>query len=368
MPNNTAFYIFVPLSFMLLYQFKDKVKINIAPLLIVIISCLVLSFMINSGQNYILNKDYLRLISIVIFIITFAKLRGDKILKLYIWIAAIFVIITQFAFFLKLTSIANIIEKYYVINEYAETTFSRFETFQIEEFGINRLGGIYFNPNQCARYLELILITFLCEIKQFKKKELAILLPLIVFSIIATGSRTAFLVLFVIYFAYLYLKKELTKKNVFRIGLVSIIIIIIYLLSNYNISEYRMLKIDEGMGNSFGIKVGLLIEYLTVNNSIIALCFGNLSPEILTVKYKMLVPGTDFDIGDIFVIYGVVFFILFIGLCGVVYKRMANQYRCFFVILLWMFSSSIICNYRTAPIFFLMMGLYYRRSLIENSH
>ncbi len=364
MPNNYVFYIFVPISYIILVN-KKNVTYNISRVIIYLVISLVFTLVINVGKDYIVLEEYARIITIMIFLFSFTKIKGTKILKIYIYFAIFFLFFTQLSTLFNLSSITNLIKSYYS----SETVIKKmqiYESVQINDFGTVRLGGIYFNSNQYARYLELVLITFLCEVNTFRKKEFYIIIPIIVFSIIATGSRTGLIVLFLIFLYYIYLKTNYRKRAIMII-LISLLFGILFLFINGFIGHFRVFQIREGLDNSLSIKIDLLNSYLTQNHDLFTLLFGNLSNEVLTTKYHSYFAGTDFDIGNIIVRYGFVFFFLFIGLCYSLLKKTLPKYKLLYTILFWMFSSSIICNYRTAPIFFLMIGIYYRRSLIESN-
>lgn len=366
LPNNNLLYYFVPLSFILLYKFNKRNKTKYSFLLRAMIISLVFTLLINYGRDYALTKDIFRLITLIIILASFAGLKGNVILKQYIVFAALFLIISQFAFALKITPVMDLIKSYYPLEDEVNV-YLRLENYSISNFGIQRLGGIYYNPNQYARYIEFVLIALLCEVKQFRKQEITILLFLIIVSIAATGSRTSFLVLVAIALVYLYSNKLMTKKNVLLLSVVGIGVIL-YLLVNTNFLDLRIFKVNEGFDTSLNIKIKVLTDYLSANKNFLTLFFGNLSPMVLIIKYNIGILGTDFDIGNIIVYYGFAFlFLLFLFIISI-YRKMDSKYKIVFCILLWMFSSAIITNYRTAPLFFLMLGLYYSRSVKQKKY
>lgn len=365
MPNNMMFYIFVPVAFIVLYRLTDYLPKTI--FLGLLIGCLSFNLLCNLSEDYLLWKDKFRVIVLILLFISFARLKGEKILKQYIYVAILFLVLTQMSFAFNISFITDIVKTFYAEgSEYAERKLTNYYSYDLANYGIARLGGIFFNPNQYARNLELIFITLLCESKQFRRLDFFILIPIIIFSILATGSRTSLIVLIIIIIMHFYSTKIITVRNFFIIGLIAGILIP-YLMANTNLGDFRSLKIDEGMDNSFGIKLQLLSMYFKSIVDPMTLIIGNISYDILIYKYGIQIIGTDFDIGNIIILYGFSFFILYTIFCIIIYKKMLPQYRIVFCILIWMFSSSIICSYRMAPSFILILGLYYRRSLIEKS-
>lgn len=363
-PTNIILYVFVPISVVVLFNNKLAIPAYLKYSILGLIVSLIFTLLINFQAGYVLKNDIFRALVLILLFFSFSRYRGIVIRKEYIVFAAVYLIFTQFIFFLNISFFVNFFQQVYPY-EGNRDMYGYYERFTLNEFGLTRLGGIYYNPNQYARYIQIILITLLCEIKQFRKIELQVLVPLIVFSIAATGSRTSFLVLIVIGLSYFYFNNKFTAKNVFLIGIVGVGILF-YIFSNTNIGEFRMLKVDEGLDNSLGAKVNLFYSYHENNQSALAFLFGNLSSMVMVSSSGFT--GTDFDIGNIPIFYGYVFFLFFIQLCVLVYRKTRPMYRVIYPILLWMFSSSIICNYRTVPIFLLILGLYYRRSLIEKNN
>lgn len=363
LPNNNLLFFFVPISFILLLKFNNSSKYKLDVLIILMIVSLIITLFLNYGKSYAIIKDVFRVIALIIILTSFARLKGGVIIKQYIVIAALFLIISQFAFALKITPIMDLIKTYYPMEDEGNL-YIRLENYSFSNFGIQRLGGIYYNPNQYARYIELVLIALLCEFRQFRRTELLIIFPLIVLSIAATGSRTSFLVFLFILLFFLYFNKLFTPKKIILLS-VATLGVLSYLIISTNFADLRMLKVSEGLDSSFNTKLNVLMDYFAENISILSLLFGNISGMVLIIKYNIGILGTDFDIGNIIVYYGFVFLIILGIFLTKVYKKYSNKYKIIFPILLWMFSSAIITNYRTAPIFFLMLGLYYRRSLIE---
>lgn len=348
LPNNTIFFMFVPLSFLLLC------RSFLLPPKQVGLLC-VLSLSISLATNLLDSdfKAFSRVISLMLFFYTFGNLKGNTILKPYIITAIAFMFITQFAYIIGFSPIINFIQTFYPYDSEASgrDMYTFYENATMNNFGSIRLGGVFYNPNQFVRYMQMVLITMLCEIKQFKKNEIIILLPIFATSIIASGSRTSMIVTLLLILVYMYYNKLLTVGRVMPLITIGLFAGA-YVLSTVDLSNFRMLKVDEGLDDSFAMKVQNITNYILSDLNFSQLLFGNLD----------WFHSMDFDIGNIPVYYGFSFALALITFFIVSYKSIGPKYRIIFVILLWMLSSSIICSYRMAPIFFIGLNLCYNKS------
>jgi len=365
LPSNQLFFLFVPIAYILLFKFRTDVKLNITQFIIVFLFLLMTTFTVNMNDLYIhgSTQDVSRLIIFALLFITFGRLRGNTILKPYICFATGFLVLSQFVYILEITPLKPLFSIYTDSEGY--TLENRHNAFDIEYFGRShsfRLGGIFINPNEYARYLGLIMLVLLCEIKQFSKKSLMILFPVIVISLMATGSRTSWIVFCATIIYYLYSAKVFTPQKATKISILLVALLFVFYLFT-DISDMRMFRVGEGMDNSFGIKVELLMTYLGANPSMIQLLFGHGTIDVITSASGFR--GLDWEIGNLILIYGILFMIVLFAFYFFLFKRYLPKYRVIFTILFWMFSSSVLLNYRMAALWILVLGLYYRRSLIE---
>lgn len=364
-PNNGLYFYIVPLAYILLYDKTKKIDKKTLSYLFVFIFLFIVSLLVNVNETYLNFKSFARVGVLFIMFLTFGRLRGNKILAPYIIIAVLFLIISQFATILNITSINSLINSYYIGSE-GESVIDKYYSFEITDYGIYRLGGIYFNSNNYASFLELTFAVLLCEIKQFSKIMLIVLIPLIIISIIATGSRTSFIVLIVIGLFYMYSSKQISLPKILLITTVFILIFTATIYT-YNLSEYRVLKIDEGFDNSVGTKVNILLSYLESGPSIQKILFGNFSGEAIKKYINTNFSGTDFEIGNIVLSFGFVFLVLLMFFYRHIFLIMKSKYRIIFTILLWMFSNSILLSYRMAAVWMLVLGLYFHKSISKNA-
>lgn len=359
-PNNYVFFIFVPLVYLVFFDKNKKIDKTTSHYLLILPILLFITFIFNINETYLNFFSIARVAVLILLFFSFGKLKGGKILSPYIIFAIFFLVCSQFSGILNFEKINSFIYSYYVYE--SESIVDKNSSFEMQNFGFHRLGGIYFNSNNYASYLELILIVLLCEIKQFKKSLLLILFPLIGFSIFATGSRTSFIVLVVLTLFYLY-----STKKLFRVKSLFLVIVSIASFSLLNIDKFRILKIDEGVDDSIGVKFRILRDYFLSDPPLLKLLFGNLSGSAMMKYTGSTFVGTDFEIGNLIVYFGYIFFITILLFYISIYKRYLPRYRVVFIILLWMFSNSILLSYRMSAVWMLVLGLYYYRSKTEKN-
>lgn len=364
-PSNNAFFIFVPFAFIFLFDYKKKVNSEIFKYLILLTLIIVASFIVNINEFYVDNKSIFRSIVLIIMLLSYGRTRGYKILYPYIYIAIIVLFASQFSSALNISFINSIINSYY-INE-VEGNFEVVSMIDFSQFGIFRLGGIYINPNNYASFLGLVLTVILCEIKQFSRLGIIALFILIPLSLVATGSRTGLIVLVFTAIYYLYSSKVMSLKKAVFITIIFSAVVSVFLFNSVT-DHYRILKVDEGIDNSIGVKINLLIDYINSDPTIDKLLFGNFSGEALQSYIGIYFSGMDFEIGNLILYYGFLFLITIVFFYTKIFKKMLPKYRVVFIVLLWMFSNSLLLSFRMSALWILILGVYYQRSMYTNKN
>lgn len=360
-PNNQIFYFLVPVCFIILCRYQIKIESSISTTILTLFVLLFLNVLFNINETYLSSKDVSRTVVLGLIFVTFGRLKGSRILAPYIYIAIFFLIISQFASIIGFTPLVSLINNNYSGGDGEAVPSS---IVGMERYGNFRLGGIYLNPNQYARYLELIMLVLFCEIKQFSKKEVVFLIIIIVFSLIATGSRTSLIVLIVAVIFYLYSSGVISLNKAFLISSFCTIIFILF-IGVMGLNDARILKVDEGVDGSFGVKVDLFKSYLNSEVPFNKFLIGNASLDSFKKYTGFDIAGMDFEFGNIILVYGVLFFIFLFLLYVQVYRSLLPNYRVLYTLLLWMFSSSILMSFRMAALWLLVLGIYYKRSIIN---
>ncbi|MCE5225894.1 MAG: hypothetical protein LLG05_08525 [Porphyromonadaceae bacterium] len=357
LPTSQFFYLFVPVSFILLYDSKKTIRLSVLYVIGILILLMITSFIINVNEYYVSFKDILRVLALIILFITFGRLKGNIILASYIVIAILFIVASQLLYALGIPFVNTVINNYYLPSEDLQNLYE----FSMSDFGQIRLGGIYGNANNYASFIELMLVVLIIEKEQFKKKYFYSLFGLIIYSIIATGSRTSLIVLVVIIMHYIYIYNRKSFKS-FTLS-IAVLLIITLIISQYiDFSSLRVFRIEEGMNDSFGYKVELLRKYLNQNLPLSRILFGSFSGSVMTKYSISTYKGTDFEIGDTILMFGFIFFIALFVFYNKIFKYLLPQYRILYTILLWIFSNSILLSYRMSSVWLMVLGLYYYRS------
>ncbi len=358
-PVSNMFYITTPILFLCLYKSKNFDISNIKLLAVFLILVIALSFLFNVSETYITTKDFQRGLTLIVILFTFTNLRGSCIPKCCIWFAIIYILLSQISSILTLPFISRFFDSIYHINEYylnsLQLDLSRVDS---DSVGYTmRAGGIFYNSNNCASFVSLIYGLGLCEHKQFKKLELLLFAVVCFMSMFYTGSRTSLIVFSVITLIFFYTRGRSLILPLFALGIACAV------FSFVDVTDVRMFKVADGMDSSFGVKLGILQYYIYSCDDIIDLMFGAGSTNVLVEKYGQTFGGTDFDLGNILVLYGMLFYVVYIPFNIAIYRKFKREYIAIFPVLLWMLSNSILCSYRMSAVWFLTIGLLLRKSL-----
>lgn len=356
-PTGTIFNVSIPLLFLLIFDVKNRYNQILIPLLLLMIP----TAFLNLGQPYLDYKSYVRLLSFALIFLTFASYKGNKILFPYVLFAVCYILLSQISIILSLPFFGHFFDSTYSITELVMTNHSvDMSKVEVTDLAVNnRMGGIYINPNNCSSYISVAYAVGLCEAERNNLKQKILFYLFIALSMISTlitGSRTGFLVIGVITLFYLY-------SRGYRIGkFILLSIPFLILLMAKDLSDVRAFNVSEGMEGSFGVKMQLFFDYLSECTNPIWLLFGAGDITITNTIIHLGTDGTDFDFGNIFIVFGALFYIMYVLTCFRLFRMLDVQYRVIMFVLLWSFSNSILISYRMCPVFFLALGLLYRRS------
>lgn len=355
-PTSVLYYISIPILFVVIYNRQDNHNKIIRPLLFLIVP----TTLFNLFQPYMDFKAYSRLVTFVVIFYTFASYKGYRILFAYILLAILYIFVSQISMVLNFPYLASFFDQTYNLTETAAENGFNLSDMDALSAGISaRLGGIYFNGNNCGEYLSVIYAMGLCSEDQLDGKKRILLYPficLVAISMLLTGSRTAFVVFGAISLYYLY-----AKGYDVRIYLLIVTLLIIVILS-VDIGDFRAFKVKEGMDSSIATKVGLFNGYISNITTPIWYLFG--AGDIMVTTYlDGSFGGSDFDLGNIFINFGAFFYLAYVFFVFRLYYKLIKRYRVIMFVLLWTFSNSILINYRMCPVFFMSLGILYRQSL-----
>lgn len=360
LPQNGLLYYFVPVAMLLMTDWRKPRREQLKALSGVMVASLAITLVVNSISPWVTTKSFLKLIELTLLILCFGRLHRITIIKEYLVFLVLYLIVFQFAYQFNVPLIGQLMRQIYPLSadELEQYAFRQDLGFSDIGGASARLGGIYYNSNNCASFLEMLLLLVVNERKQFKKGVFLILVTLIVVGVISTGSRTSMLVLAVL-MMFMFVRGKASEKWSALAFMVAAIVY--YLLYG---SDMRVFMVKEGMDDSFMIKVGILADYISSSVSPLRLLFGCLSGSYLVYALGKQFPGTDFDIGDVTLAYGFIFIIVLLCFLWYLFKNL-GKYNTFLCILIWCFSNTIFMSYRASAVFLLITSMYYSKSILE---
>lgn len=356
-PTGDLFNISIPLLLLLLFDFKSRKNI-MTPLLVM----LGVTLMLNVAQPYMWFKGISRLITIAVIFYTFASLKGYRILFPYILVALIYIISSQISYMYNISFLTTVFDQFYGMSDMIE------EIYKIELDSVTmadvssgrRFGGIYINPNNCASFVSVIYALGLCELYHGnqKNKFIYIFIALVAFSLLLTGSRTSFILFSIITLLFLR-NKDIGVTKFVVLGIAILILLLVV-----DIGGFRAFKVGEGMDNSFGVKMRLLSQYFQECSNPLHLLFGCGDISATKLLYHSIHDGTDFDFGNVFITFGLFFYVLYVAFYFKIYHTLPRQDRIILLVLLWSLSNSILISFRMCPVWFISLGVLYKRAVI----
>lgn len=359
-PSGTVFNFSIPILLLIILDMKNRYNEIMVPLFLLLIPTIAL----NIGQPYMDFKPIVRLLSFALIFLTFASYKGNRILFPYALFAVCYILLSQVSVILNLPFLGNFFDNTYEISELAKAQHNvNMSTVEVTDIAIGtRLGGMYINPNNCASYLSVSYAVGLCEATRDNAKQrflFYLFVAITIVSALITGSRTGFVVIGAITLYYLYARG-------YRIGkFILLSIPIILVMITRDLSDVRAFNVSEGVDDSVSYKLQLLIDYLAKCDNPVWWLFGAGDIRVTDMVFHSGMEGTDFDFGNIFVEFGVLFYIVYILISFRIFRILEPQYRTIMFVLLWSFSNSILISYRMCPVFFVALGLLYKRSYCE---
>lgn len=327
-----------------------------------------LSFCYNVIIGTEFNLDsVIKLGYLTILILFFPISSVFKLFKSTIFICITLIFISQISFPLQISFVTDLIDTYYAREFY----FNSSETIMLNSFSGSlldlRFGGIYRNPNQCARIITLLYAVFLVNknytrLNKFDVFSFLLFVP----SILMTGSRTSlfiFILLSIVY-CYKYLKRNF-KKIIFILP-ISIILTIIFIKNidlDARIFDYSELSGD-GTNSSFTKKIDFLLNYVqyTSFDQPLNLFFGTFNVghgENYVFNLSSKIHNFDSEVGYLFYSLGIVGVFLVIWFYKIIYTNTGTNVKFLMIILLWSLTSTILTNMRFSFLFLFILSLYY---------
>lgn len=188
------------------------------------------------------------------------------------------------------------------------------------------------------------------------------MLPFILISfyaVLLTGSRSGFVVASLIIIAYLFVDKRISLM--WRLLVVTIAVSLFIVLIWSGSSVFRGFNVEDGFRGSASAKMDTFAYYVSSEKSVLRILLGYLDTSRFDIsRATNSVMGIfDSDYGSIIFSYGFIGFFSILYYLFTLFKRMDRYGQLFFIVVLWMFSSSIIKSFRAIFIFMLLLSCVY---------
>jgi hypothetical protein len=264
--NITYIYFFITILFFIKTRFIrfDKNLLKVSFFFIVGLSLL---FMNPYYYSFISINDFAKSLLLIFFVLIVGTYEKIEIYK-YVPVIILFLIIaSQLSYVFNLTYLTDYIDEIYPFNEENKIWTHRSIINLNELFNTNiRAGGIYRNPNQYTKYINLLYILILNTQLKINKK---IIISIIIFcSILLTGSRSGLAIYLIINFLFLKENFKLMKIY-FYVFLTSITVL------SFDIETLRSFSfLDFGSLSKRFPVIKIITENLTLKSFLVGNFYG----------------------------------------------------------------------------------------------
>lgn len=359
--TSTMFMLANPLMCLVMFFFLGNRRVSTNSLIVII--PLILSLLMNI-TGLVSTKSILSIVSIMLFVLCFPYVREIKLDNKFIIICFAIILISQLAYLLKIQLFTNLLDTYYPLSWNDGNILAMKRNVTWGNMGEYRLGGLYRNPNQCARYLTFLLAYYLIINKRKSLKHLLYFTIPCLWAILITGSRTGLVISGLFVLSFLIIRN--VKRNQKQFIILSVFFV--FFVSGYYLwGENRSFDLSSGFQNSANLKLEETLNYMNNEKSIIKYMFGHFDYS----KYNNPTASVwdmnffDCDYGYIIYCYGFAGFLAFIFYYLVLFKGLYKIDKLFYVLFLWMITSTIILSYRALFVFMILLSLIYDDSRNE---
>jgi len=323
-----------------------------APIIAIIMSMLVNMAGAASG------KSMLTAFSILLCIVSFPMVNNLRLRNIYIYICFGFIFLSQIGYMFNFGLVTSLVDTLYPITWGEDFITKANENVTIDNYIDFRLGGLYRNPNHCAKYVSFLMAIYIVFNKKKPIIQQAVFVFLCYTSILLTGSRTGFLIgSILVLMTFLRSNK---KSTLMRIAVTAGVLILMI----YNITSGgggRGAKIEAGFHGSADMKWKLLMDYLTNENSVLYYLIGHLDLSLYNPSFDVNY-SFDAEYGYMIYCFGFIGLFAFAYYLYAIFCHIEKNDRIFFIVALWMLTSSIFFAYRAVFVFMLLLSTIYRQN------
>lgn len=350
----------------LAYYYRNKVSRKPYSMMVFFVcSVILISVMAAVASGYHASSKYLlTAVSILLMFVLFPFAGSTKIPRVYYYIAIGFILFSQLVYLFNLPFFEGLFDYFYPVRGSDERLVNYMKTHisygSILDF---RLGGLFRNPNQAARFVTAITAVYLIDHRSETNRNTIYFLLLSGFSVLLTGSRTGFVIFALIVLLFYIAPGQLSRTTKYLLLLGGSIPVVIALMS-LDLSGMRGLNVERGFQDSIGLKIEVFIDYLLQPNSFFHLVFGYGDIDTFMPSSYTMLDNFDSEIGDVVYTYGFLGFLAVIMFYVRCFRMTGKRNRLFYVLLLWSVSSTLLFSYRMS--FLLMLFLSHVVSLGES--
>lgn len=345
----------------LLMVYKSKGR-KFTPLVYAVIVPIVLSLLTNAAV--VTQKAFLSTFTVLLYFACFPIVGSFKINNIYLYVCLGYIFISQVCYMFGVSFLVNLFDRLYPIDEFTANSYEQMKNSisYITMFDY-RLGGFYHNPNQCSRYITMLLAFFLVVNQGVKSKGILVFTAIAYIAVLLTGSRTGFVIASLILYFGLLRQKAYSGNTRYLFLAIAVAGIGYILESGYAL---RGLNVEEGMSGSANIKWETFVYYLTNEQNFFTLLVGHLDPSLFVVHSALVMEHFDSEYGELIFRYGIIGFLGIFFFWWKTAMRIHKTERFFFLLLLWTISSTIVASYRALFIFMLFLSIIYSNNVISS--
>lgn len=351
------------LCLLLVFTFRHRLVLNYKWL---VIFPVVFSLLLNI--QFASQKALLSTVSILLYFWLFPIVCKVAVRNAYLYICLGFIFFSQMIYLLDIPFLINFFDLAYPISEddinYVEHIRNNISYDNLFDY---RLGGLYHNPNQCSRFLSMLLAFFLCVNVNNKSKGIILFAAFAYIGILVTGSRTGFIIASLILYLGLLRQKRYSRRTRYIFYMIAFGGLIYILNSG---SALRGFDIEGGLQGSTNMKWETFTYYIENETNVFSLLLGHIDTSLFSGQFGLAMDTFDSEYGEIIYRFGFIGFLCFMVFWYKSYRRVDKEAKFFFLTLLWGITSTIVTSYRTLFIYILLLSVIIanskRKSLTNN--
>lgn len=334
------------------------------PFVLVTLFPIIISILLNFQNASV--KSFQSTFTIFLYFACFPIVGRVRIRNMYLFFCLAYIFLSQIVYMLGIPVLTYFFDRVYPITD--ELMQHKYNYIQSHiEYGTlldYRLGGIYHNSNDCARFLTMLMAFFLAVNHPKNVKNVIIFILVSYVGILLTGSRTGFVVgSLIAYFGFL---RHNNLSGRVRYLVWAMVFLGVYYIFQGHIS-FRGLNVEEGLEGSANMKLETFLYYLRSENSVLAYLFGHLDISLFNGGIgEDVMNSFDSEYGSLIFRFG------FIGFAGIllfywnVARRIPKEKWFYFFILLWIITSTIVASFRAFFVFMLLTSIVYANNMVSS--